>query len=98
MVMYMKEKAILCLLGVMLFVTILHFVLFALYKSDEHSTKKRSKRKKRNSCDWIKQRRQDYWREQAKSRNEMELSEITTRYIQTMLLLLCLLFLVIISL
>lgn len=100
----MKIKAILFLVGIMCFVTVLYFATRALIKSitcnrsQKQKKRKKTDRKKSKKCDWIEKRRQAEWSDRYKSQAEMDLSEITAGYVQTMILLLFLLLFLIIVL
>lgn len=91
----MKGKAILILVGLMLFSTVLYLVNRAVIKSDANNSPKKRKiskqkrhRIKSNKNDWLEKRRQRNWSERYKDKNETDLSELTTGYIQIMILLL----------
>jgi hypothetical protein len=100
----MKGKAILCLVGFMLFSTVLYLINRTVIKlGADRSKKKRKTRKnkrshiKSNKGDWLEKRRQENWSDRFKDKNETELSELTTGYIQIMILLIfCLILLLII--
>ena len=91
----MRGKAILILVGLMFFSTVLYLANRIVIKLDSNNTPKKRKtgRKKRKRIqshkrDWLEKRRQKNWSERYKAKNDTDLSELTTGYIQIMILLL----------